>query len=195
MGANLKEDKMKYVKSLGLLVIAAAILMAFAGSASAIITSEGKAYNGEIEAKSFNSESGGEYDWHCLNIVVKGTSKNNETTYPLSSVAFNECGVDTVTVLKNGSWRFASNGTLFWEALEFTVQLHRKVFGFPITTHCIYASAASPGTDIGDLTEGTATIDLNGAELPGIATDAACGEAAEMTGEVSITKPGALTID
>jgi len=193
MSAKLKEGKMKYPKILGLLVVAAAALMAFAGTASATITYTGSAYTGEIAADSSSAELDGTVDLKC-DLEVKGSITNGQTTIPLSTVHFTNCGPDTMSVINNGYWRFDSNGTLYWEELEVTVLTHRSIFGFPVTTHCILFTHPNPGTDVGTLTEGTDTIHLTGTDLTRRSTDSGCGSTSLLTGTLTITKPGPLVV-
>jgi len=183
---------MRYLKTLTMLVVTAAALTAFAGTASATITSGGSAYTGEIVATSTNSELDGTIDVRCDHSSLAGSTTAGATTFAVTSLTFSECTADTYTAIKNGSLRFDSNGTIFWEGTELTVQLHRVVFGFPITTHCIYATS---GTDIATLAEGTDQINLIGTNIPQKATDSGCGSNAQWTGSYTIVKPGALTID
>lgn len=186
---------MKYIKIFGLLAVAAAVLTTFAGTASATITSGGSAYTGEIVATSSNNAFDGTVDIKCGHASFAGSTTAGATTFALNSVTFTECGGDTYSVIQNGWLRIDSSGTVYWEGTELTSQLHRSVFGFPITTHCIYKTAANPGTDVGALTEGSTSIELAGTNIPQVSTDSACGENAQWTGTYTITKPGALTID
>jgi len=199
---------MKYFKMLGLLAVAAAALMAFAGTASATITYNGSAYTGTIEATSSNSELDGTVDVKCAKSTVAGNLSNGATTWGFDTLTFTECGSDTVSVIGNhffigpvtvidpiGNLRIDSDGTVYVEGAEVTVQVHRSVFGFPVTTHCIYRTAANPGTDVGDLIEGSTFIALSGANIPQVSTDGGCGSNAQWTGFYKITKPGALTVD
>jgi len=182
----------KHLKMLGLLAVAAAALMAFAGTASATITSGGSAYTGEIAATSTNSELDGSVDIKCNHAMFAGSTTAGATAFALTTVTFTGCGSDTWSVLKNGSMKISSSGTISWDGFELTTQTHRTVFGFPVTTHCIYATN---NTTIGTLTEGTAQIHLMGTNLPQTPTDGGCGENAQWTGTYTITKPGALTVD
>ena len=187
---------MNQVKMLGLFVVAAAALIAFAGTASATITSGGSAYTGHLhfESSSWHLDAGPitlSCKSHTLTIPVPWGS----TTSSISSMTLTECGSDTVSVTTPGSLRIDSNGTVYFEGTEVTAQAHRTVFGFPVTTHCIYRTAANPGTDIGALTEGTTSIEMAGTNIPQVSTDGGCGSNAQWTGTYTITKPGALTID
>ncbi|HEX5983192.1 MAG TPA: hypothetical protein VFY69_03200, partial [Solirubrobacterales bacterium] len=175
---------MKYVKMLGLLAVAAAAMMAFAGIASATVTSGGSAYTGEISASSTNSELDGTVDVKCKQSTVAGSTTSGATSSSISTLTFTECGSDTVSVVKKGSLSISSSGGVTSSGAEVTVQVHRSIFGFPITTHCIYATGA--GTEVGQLTEGTTTIHLLGTDIPRLSTDSGCGENSQWTGTYTI---------
>ena len=201
---------MKYLKMLGLLAVAAASLMAFAGTASATITNGGGAYDGPLVSSSSNSELDGSVDVKCKSSVVEGSVEKGNTSGTISNLSFTECGGDTVTPIPitevisseptvhktyYGSLAVASNGTVTSSGAEVTVQLHRSIFGFPITTHCIYATN---NTAVGTLTEGVnpAVIHLSGTNIPQKPTDSACGESAQWTGTYTVSTPtGAITVD
>jgi len=190
---------MKYIKTLGLLAVAAAALMAFAGTASATITSPaGTSYGGEIVASSSNSELDGSVDVKCKASTVKGKpSSTGDTSGSITSLTFTECGADTVSVINMGTLRLEKQGggwiTVSSTGAEVTVQVHRSVFGFPVTTHCIYATS---NTAVGTLSEGTNWhIALSGTNIPQKATDGGCGSNAQWTGTYSGTTPSSLFVD
>ncbi|HEX5984271.1 MAG TPA: hypothetical protein VFY69_08700, partial [Solirubrobacterales bacterium] len=84
-----------------------------------------------------------------------------------------------------------------WSGAEITVQLHRSVFGFAVTTHCIYTP---DNTDLGTFTgsattKATAKLDLIGPNLPQKTTDSACGSSAQLTGSYTFTSPDYLDMD
>jgi len=189
---------MKYAKILGLLAVAAAALMAFAGTASATITVNGSAYSGHIEATSTNTELDGTVDVKCAKSIVTGNVSNGATTSAVTTLDFTECGSDTVEVTRGGSLRVDSSGTVYSEDAEVTVTVHRSIFGFPVTTHCEYVTAKNPGTDIGTLTEHVSPpqVHLIGANIPQTETDSGCGANAQWTGTYTFTTPtGAITVD
>jgi len=201
---------MRHIKMLGLLTVAAAAMMASAGTASATITSGGSAYTGEIVASSTNFEMDGVIDIKCKQSTLAGSASSGATTFAINSMGFTECGSDTVMHIPNtevilkdptihstdyGSLAVASDGTISLEFAYITVQVHRTVFGFPVTTHCLYETDFLTGTDIGKLTEGTTNITIASANIPQKPTDTSCGTSAQWTGNYTISKPGALTID
>jgi len=185
---------MKYAKMLGLLAVAAAALMAFAGTASATVTYNGSAYTETIEATSTDSRLDGSVDVACGHSTIACSITGGATEATISSLTFTECGSDTVNIINKGSLKISSTGTVTSVDAEVTVQLHRTVFGFPVTTHCIYATGKA-GTNVGTLEEGTDKIILSGTKIPQVSTDSGCGSNAQWTGTYTISKPGALTID
>src|SRR6188768_2232 len=99
---------MKHVKMLGLLVMAAASLMAFAGSASAVSTLTsplGTHYTGEIHATlepgtSVLVKAGIEVT--CTESTLKGTVTTNNAEHaagPLSVLTFDKCNKHFTTIL------------------------------------------------------------------------------------------------
>lgn len=196
MALGLKEDHMKYPKTLGLLVVTATALMAIAGTASATITSPiGTAYTGNIHLTSTEVwfHTGGEVT--CAHSTIVGSVTNGGTTVPITALTFKECGTTTFEVLKKGHMTIASDGTVSMSGTEYTKQIHKTILGFPLTTHCILRME---NTVIGKLTEGVSPAELHTATypIPSVATDSSCGEYAETTGTYTVTKPGgAITID
>lgn len=185
---------MKYVKMFGLLVIGAAAPMAFAGTASATITSPaGTAYTGNIQmtAPLVEFETGGNVKCHS---VLEGSVTKGETTVPITKLVFSACGSDTFSVLKKGHMFIASNGTVSLSGTEYTKMLHRTIFGFPLTTHCILRLE---NTSIGTLTEGVspAEVHFGSSVIPNVETDGECSDAV-ITGDYTVTTPsGAITVD
>lgn len=204
---------MGYMKMLGLLAIAVAALMALAGSASAAkLTSPTGTQLGAGTVIKATAEKvvyiDGSVDVSCKNghieasVTNAGGNHGVTTTVEanLTKLEFTDCA-DTVTVVTLGTLSFHSlgnnNHTVTSSGLDITVQLHRTVFGFPITTHCGYATN---NTDIGTLTGsshssgGRATLHLSG-RLPQTTTDGACGSTADLTGSYEVTAPDPLYVD
>lgn len=192
---------MKYLKTLGLLAIAAAALTAFAGTASATLTSPtGTAYTGEISATSTNMHTSGTVKMACKHSLIVSSHTGGATTGAVSTLSFSECVPDTVTIISNGSLNIAAGvGGVVSEGMEVTKLTHKTVLGFPITAHCIYATAPT-GTSIGTITDshktgGHAIIHVH-ANLMRTATDSACGEdPATWTGTYTVNKPSTLYAD
>jgi hypothetical protein len=181
------------VKMLGLLVVAAAALMAFAGSASATITSPaGTAYTGEIHMNGSEIwfHTGGNVN--CKKSTLSGSVTNGGTTVPINELTFSECGTTTFAVLKKGHMSIASDGTVYLSGTEYTKLIHSPIAG---TIHCILRMEE---TAIGLLTEGVnpATLHTDTYPVPSVSTDFGCGSSAELTGLYTVTEPtGAITID
>lgn len=202
---------MKLTKLLGLLAVAAAALMAVVGTASATeLTSPKGTKLGVGAVVKAESEGGITLDG-AVNISCKQAAGEGEITNAGGQTAtvnglpnlvtYQECGNDTVSVISTGSGELHSlgngTGTLTSSGVEVTVMLHRTVFGFPITTHCIYVTE---NTHVGTLkdssvTGGKATAEIGSSAIPQVPTDGACGETAELTGNAVVTSPETLYID
>jgi hypothetical protein len=183
---------MKYVKMLGLLAVAAAALMALAGTASAKVTSPaGTEYSGAITATSTNSALDGTVDITCKHSGVSGTlASKGATNGTITSLTFTECS-RAVTVTATGTLSIASNGEVKSTGARVTVQT--TILGFPV--HCIYKTE---NTKVGTLTEGVApaVMHIGSAPIPQEATSGLCGEDAEWTGNYTVTTPAtAIVVD
>jgi len=195
---------MKHLKMLGLLVMAATSLMAFASSASAtaILTSPaGTAYTGEIHATLEKGTSAvleaGIKDT-CTESTVSGTIETNNTEHaagPISVLTFGTpeagtpCSQDTV-VKTAGRLTIDDTGTVFTEGSRVEV----KVTSLGIT--CFYG-AETGKVDIGKLTGGTpATMDITATELQREtgSNTTFCASKGVWTGSYTVTKPTTLLI-
>ena len=187
---------MKNAKLLGLLPVMAAALMAFAGSASATITSPtGTVYNGVIHGATTNMTLHTGVKISCKQQAFEGQVTNGGTTIPLTAFTFGECGSDTIVTLAKGHLTLASDGTVTSTGLEVTKLSHRTVFGFPVTQHCLLDTS---NTKLGTLTEGVnpPVLHFSSASIPHLATDGACGETTIYTGTYTVTKPtSAIVVD
>lgn len=182
---------MRNFKILGLVAVTAA-LMVSTGSASATITSPpGTAYNGEIRATSSNVSFDGSVKVSCKKSTFGFSVENGATTGSITTLTFSECGSDTVTPLAKGTITTEPDGTIFTTGETFTVQIHRTVLGFPVTTHCLYET---DDTHRGLLTENFFLwfdkIHKNSSPIPEEPTDSACGNDAVITGTYTIENPG-----
>jgi hypothetical protein len=186
---------MKYVKMLGLLAVAAAAMMAFAGSASANITSPpGTQYEGTLTATAGVTTLHGGVTITCQESHAVGTVTKGETNAP-ATVSFNKCEPDTVEVKNSGSLAVESNGTVKSSGAEVTVVTHRTVLGFPVTAHCIYTTN---NTSVGTLTENVepAVLHIGSSPIPRVTTDSACGETSVWTGSYTVSTPaGKIVVD
>src|SRR5215211_2682634 len=181
---------MKHLKMIGLLVVAAASLMAFAGSASAapVLTSPaGTEYTGTIEATikpgTTLALSAGISDT-CTVGSVSGTVTTNTTTHAtgaISALSFGTAATPctkTTHVLKNGNLTVGDKGEVIASNNEVTV--------FDLGVSCVYGG--STGTNIGTLTGGTpATMDINTTELPKISGGFLCASKGTWTGTYTVT--------
>jgi hypothetical protein len=119
-----------------------------------------------------------------------------------TSLTFEECNGDTVTVLAAGTFeihskagKLGNDGTLTSSGTEITILIHDVILG---TIHCIYATS---NTDLGTITSSrnngnaTATIDLSSAEIAEKFTDFACPERITWTGNYEIDATMYLDVD
>jgi len=229
---------MKYAKMLGLLAVAAMALMAFASSASAT-TGTKHIINANKETETVPVAVGdtihatnvgeaildGTVNIKCKKSTVSGTVSNagsaTETlSGNISTLTFEECGANTVTVLNKGSlsvhthWKVVidkpgtgeeqktepeccepadGNGTLTSTGAEVTVLTH-NILG---TVHCEYVTNE---TDVGTVdgsnnTGKTATLTVDSTPIPRRSTDFGCGSTSEWTAEYTVSTPDYLAID
>jgi len=202
---------MKYTKLLGLLAVAAAALMAVVGTASAteLTSPKGTKLGVGTVVKAENEGTiklDGTVEIACQRVTGSGSITNaggpSATVNGLPNlVEWTQCGSDTITVISQGSGELHSlgggEGTLTSSGAEITVVLHRTIFGFPVTTHCIYKTE---NTHVGrakdsSVTGGAATVEIGTSPIPQVKTDAACGENAQLTGNVVVTSPTTVYID
>ena len=194
---------MKYVKILGLLAVAAAALMAFAGTASAtVITSPTGTVLPEdsvIHAESEESAVVGTNQVLLHNSIAEikcdstasftndHTNAAGTTTGPITSLSFTNCNSPwTVTVNTLGSLEVHSsgsyNGTLTSKGTKVTAT------NDSLGVNCVYETNAATGTDVGTITGGNpATLDII-ASIPRIGGSFLCGgSAANWTGAYKST--------
>ena len=197
---------MKYAKMLGLLAVAAAALMAFAGVASAttLTSPAGTTYTSTIKAASegtttlHNASLG--VSVSCTASTVEGTvSKHGSGVTAggnISTLTFTGCGADTVTVLANGSLEVhnisgGTNGTLTSTGAQITIKNGSTGVSCTYTTN---------GTDIGTLTSSattgkTATLDIASSIIPRTGDSILCGSKGEWTGSYVVNTPDSLLVD
>jgi hypothetical protein len=194
---------MKYAKMLGLLAVAAAALMAFAGSASATTLTDGSGgtlgVGTVIEAGNVGEAIlDGTVNIKCKKSTVKGEVTNAggasaTVSGSVSPLTFSECGANTVTVSKGGTLEIhgqaGNKGTLTSSGAEVTVLTH-NILG---TVHCIYTTEA---TDLGTVEGGTgATLKIDSVPINRASTDFGCGSTSEWTAHYTVSKPATLNID
>ena len=196
---------MKYVKMLGLLAVAAAALMAFAGTASAttLTSPAGTTYTGEIHAVSIGHavlHSSGISTVECSSTIagtVESHGKGVTAKGKLSSLTFTGCtGSNTVTeVPKKGELEIhwisgTSNGTVTASNQEVVV------FNSPLNGTCIYTTS---NTNIGTLFGGNPahlTTPTGGAVITrsGGSLGAFCGSTGTWTATYEVTTPKPLLV-
>ena len=197
---------MKYAKMLGLLAVAAAALLAFAGVASAttLTSPPGTTYTSSIKAASegtttlHNATLG--VSVSCTASTVEGTVAQHGSGLTaaalLSNLTFTGCGADTVTVLSKGSLEFhnisgGTNATVTSNGAEITVK------NAATGVSCTYTTK---GTDIGTLTGSvttgkTATLDIASSIIPRTTDSVLCGSKGEWTGSYVVNTPDTLLVD
>jgi len=191
---------MKYLKLLGLLVMAAALMMAFAGSASAatFTAPAGTAYTGGVSASLEGSAvlKAGFAEITCTASTGAGTmTTNNETeaSGTISTVDFAGCGSSTVTTLNNsGTLKILkSNTVVSGTGVEVTVST--------LGTSCVYG-LGSTSTSLGTATNTgsglTAAVTLAvSASLPKISGGFLCANPASLMASYKVTAPMPSVVD
>jgi hypothetical protein len=184
---------MKYIKMLGLLAVAAAALMAFAGPASATtVKSTGANYTSTITAESSNSTLHGSFiTVECAESHVQGKVESHGAGVTaegkISNLSFDECNYD-VTVKKGGTLvahtGTTPNGTLTSTGAEITI--HTSV------GECVFTTSSTP---IGTLTGGApAKLDIDSSSIPRTGGSFFCGSSGEWTGNYTVSVPHDLTL-
>jgi hypothetical protein len=205
---------MKLFKMLGLLAVAAAAMMAFAGIASATIVTapSGTLYTKNIHASSENGHTSlhgsNGVTVECPTSTVQGTIEKHGSTVtaegPITSLTFGGAGGATtactageiVHVLSLGrltAHKIAGGATL--TADEVVVNITTSIFGFPV--NCEYKTGKD--LDIGEVTNapsatGHATFHIK-AVIPRTGGSGLCGESGTWTGQYKIDTPTGLTFD
>ena len=187
---------MKFVKMLGLLAVAAAALMAFAGVASATTVTSDSGTTPTIHAESEGSTTlHGVVDITCNNSTVQGAVSTHGTGVTaggaISSLTFTNCGNNDVSVKKAGSLEVhalaGGNGTLTSSGAEISIQ----VTSLGIT--CVFTTNS---THIGTVTAGkNATMHIDSAAIPRTGGSVFCGSSGEWTGSYSVNSPTNLSVD
>jgi hypothetical protein len=186
---------MKHLKILGLFVMAAAALMAFAGSASAatFTSPAGTEYTGAIDATAESSLllEAGFAEITCTESTIQGTvttNDNTEASGPFTSVSYSGCGQSTVDTL-------SSTGTLTIKKSNHEV----RGSGVEVTTSefgisCVYGLGA--GTKIGTASQNGETVTMKiEANLPKISGGFFCASPASWHGTYLVTEPHPSFID
>ncbi|HET7589836.1 MAG TPA: hypothetical protein VFK14_06580 [Solirubrobacterales bacterium] len=185
---------MKHLKMLGLLAVAAAAFMAFAGNAYAapVLTHPaGTAYTGSLEASLTGSaklEAGIEDT--CSSGSVGGTVETNTETSAsgkISSLAFGNCST-TTTVIEPvvGTLSINDSGEVTAKGANVTV----SQFGIS----CVYG--AGEGTLLGTLTPGEpAVLNVLTTELPKQSGGLFCASEGTWEAQYTVTNPSSLFLN
>jgi hypothetical protein len=196
---------MKYLKMLGLLAVAAAALMAFAGTAAATTATspKGTAYTGTYKAVAGLTQLHGPFvTVACGSSTVEGKIEQHGTGVttkgPITYLNFTECNY-SVTVIKSGSLEAHATAVKGTDAdgtvtsTGFEVRIHTSV------GECIFTTS---GTDIGTgsltsttTTGGNAVLDVKSASIPRTGGSFFCGSSGTWTGSYKVVTPSTLYID
>lgn len=191
-------------KMLGLLVVAAAAVLAFASTASAttVTSSEGEtpAFESANESGhvSFHGSNGTTIE--CASqlqgsVENHGASRTAEAKITLLS--FSSCTNGSVIHVKAKGWLIihgvgAGSGTVTWSGAEWE-ETRNTIFG---TISCVFQTK---DTDLGTLTGssttgGKATLDVS-AMIPRTGGSSVCGSSSTFTGAYAFTAPASLNFD
>jgi hypothetical protein len=190
---------MKHLKMLGLFVMAAASLMAFAGSASAatFTSPTGTEYTGLMTATLEESAllEAGFANITCTEGTVAGkltTNNETEASGETTSVSFSNCGGATVDTLNNKGTLTILKGS---KAVSGSgVEVTTAVFG----TSCVYGMGG--GTALGLATntvvngEDKVTLEIH-ANLPRISGGFLCASPATWKAKYLVTSPTTSFVD
>ena len=207
---------MKCVKILGLLAVAAASLMAFAGPASAttLTSGTGTVYTSTIKAEASSTPTldGSFTTVTCKKSTVEGKVEKHgagiTVSGNISTLSFGECNFP-VTVIKTGSLEVhpitevktetkidhpeckstECTGTLTSTGAEVTVAT--SVGSCIFTTSATSVGTVTPTNDTG----GNAILDIGSSPIPRTGGNFLCGSSATWTGAYKVVTPSSLWID
>lgn len=188
---------MKHLRMLGLLAVAAAALMAFAGSASATSVTSNNGTTPEIRATSSNSELDGAFvtvkcshsevhskvEQHGPSVTVKG--KN-------SLLTFTGCNYE-VTVKTAGSLELhgtSTTGNAALTSLGAEISIHTSIGTCIFTTNSTVIGEITGSNHTG----GNAVLDLNSAKIPRTGGNFLCGSSGTWTGSYAIGTPSTFEV-
>jgi hypothetical protein len=189
-----REQIMKFRNLLGLLAVAAAALMAFAGTASAstVTSPSGTAYTGTITASAGTMEFVGSFTTvKCTNSTLGAVVKTHGAALTIEgwveNLTFSGCNFE-ITV-KKGGFLFlhasgGGNAVVTWSTAE--VIIHTSVGECVFTTN---------NTQIGTLSGGTpANLPIASAAIPRTGGNFLCGSSAKWSGKYTFNTPGTLFV-
>jgi hypothetical protein len=184
---------MKYVKILGLLAVAAAALMAIAGTASATTVTSSNGTTPTIEAESSNGELHGAFiTVKCTESKVKGSVESHGSSVTveglLTVLVFDKCNYP-VTVEQRGklvAHASSKTGNGVLTSSNAQIRIHTSV------GECVFTTNE---TTIGTLTGGAgATLDIESAAIPRTGGSFFCGSSGTWTGSYKVTSPSSIEI-
>jgi len=190
---------MRYLK-LGL-VVATAALAAFGGvstaSATTLTGSSGKflpagtEIHAVLDSGQVSTLTTVYKNIVCEESTIQGKTANESgavVSVSVEALTFGKCNCE-VKVISGGTISISLGGVVASNGTEVTTSCI-TVFG---SVHCIYKTSA---TTLGTLTGGTtATMDIEGANIPRLATDVLCAEKANWDTKYLVTSPDTLKID
>jgi hypothetical protein len=188
---------MRYLKQLGLLAVASATLMAFAGTASAtsVTSSEGDTPN--IVATSTNSKTDGSFvTVECAHSKIEGNVEKHGSGVTVEGAidffSFQSCNYQ-VTTGGLGSFKIhadvaetsrTGDGTITWTGTSTTI--HTSIGS------CVFTTSE---TDVGTLHGGAgAEITMKGSKLPRTGGNFLCGSSGTWTGTYEVTNPAIFEV-
>ena len=187
---NYEGREMKCVKMLGLLIVVAAALMAFAGTASATTTTspEGTTYTGNVHLTDTHVIWEGAFvAVTCEHSTIAGTviaHGGGSEIIAVSSMTLTGCNYP-VTIKNKGSLAINSSNAVTSTGAE--VSIATSVGTCVFTTN---------GTTIGSITEGSnASLDVNSAKIPRTGGNFLCGSSGTWKGSYDFTTPNDLWVD
>ncbi|HEY6731343.1 MAG TPA: hypothetical protein VI039_09985 [Solirubrobacterales bacterium] len=201
----LEEEKMKSLKMLGLLTVAAAALTAFgpaSASATVLTSPAGSTYTGTLSAKAI-----GEVVFHgfvthtCKNSVIEAQVEQHGSLVTaagkVNKMTFTECGSTHIAVIKPGTLEIHTdtatangNGTVTLSGVEITYVL-TSIFG---SIHC---TMIGNQFDLGTLTgsKNTGATARIGTQRISDPTSFFCPTEVDWTASYEFTTPDYLDVD
>lgn len=193
---------MQHLKTMGLIAVATATLMALVGAGTASATTLiGEGGSVFTKSTSLHIENAGTVKMttkfkniECSEstIVAKTTDETGTTVdASVESLSFVACNCE-VKVMKKGTlsiaWTAGSSGTLRSSGAEVTTTCS-TIFG---SVHCIYETSA---TELGTLSGGSpAVIDIESAAIPRLKTNPLCDEESNWDAFYVVDNPSTLGV-
>lgn len=201
---------MRYLKTIGMLAVAATALMALASSASAgsfSIEKNGPAWTGEIHATAGETTFHGVVTITCLSSTTAGSVVQHGSgvtgKVSISTWTFSECGPIHPTVFSSGSLEVHTHPADAAGGTYGIVTSSGLTLTFQVTSLGLTCGYRTENTEIGTLTtsthrqvtgdtQTTPQIHVDSVALPRHSGSVFCGSSAEWTGTYTITTPDYL---